>query len=316
MLLDLLSILIGLVALFFGGEWLIRASSRLAAALGVPTLIIGLTVVALGTSMPELVVSGSAAIVGSSEIAIGNIVGSTIANLGLVLGLAALIRPLRVHITLIRREIPMMIGASIVVLVMALDGAISQLDGLLLLLGYVIFTLVLVRAAIRQPADAIVTAEVEAVKGQPRAIARGREVGVLLISLIVLILGAQFTVNGATGIARSAGISELVVGLTLVALGTSLPEITTAIMATLRGHHDIATGGAVGSNIANLLVVLGVTAVIRPIAVAPNTLGFDLPVMIAFAVAFLPMAFNQRLARWQGGLLLIGYLAYLVFTFR
>jgi len=310
---NIILIVLGLVALYFGGEWLIRASSRLASALGIPTLMVGLTVVAFGTSAPELVVSVSAASQGASDISLGNVVGSNIANVGLILGLAGLILPLRIEVTLIKREIPIMIGISLFTMVLALDGTISQLDGLLLFAGYLVFTFVLYRLSRRSKPDGHYTEEVEAVEGNPPRISLSREALRLVVGLVMLVAGAQGMVAGATSIARSFGVSELLIGLTLVAVGTSLPEIATSVLAVRRGHTDIAVGNAVGSNIANLLVVLGLTAAIRPVPVDPALLRFEIPVMILFAVVSLILMLDRQLARWQAALLLAGYGVFIVF---
>lgn len=316
MLTDVVFILIGMAGLFIGGEALIRSSSRLATGLGIPAIVVGLTVVALGTSTPELVVSLSAAAGGSTELALGSIVGSNIANIGLILGLAGLIRPLRVHASLIRREIPLMVAISILVFLVALDGSISRIEGLILFAGYLVFTWFLYRGAAngaRENRD--VQDEVAALEGQPARIRRAREVGLVLISIVILIAGAQFTVTGASSVARALGISELVIGLTLVAVGTSLPEVAISIIATLRGHEDLATSNAVGSNIANLLVVLGVTAMILPVPVADRVLRVELPVMLAFAIVIMLLSFRQQLPRWVAALLLATYLAFVILTF-
>lgn len=314
MLLDLGILIVGLVGLFFGGEWLVRSASRLATAFGIPTLVIGLTVVALGTSAPELVVSLSAAASGSSEIALGNVIGSNIANMGLILGTAGLIAPLLVNSSLIRKEMPFMILASLLTFGFALDGEIAQLEGAVLLGGYFVFTYLLYRSATKANNNDEVLAEVSAIEGQPPPVNRLRESLSLLAGLITLIVGAQFTVNGAVGIARGFGISELVIGLTLVAVGTSLPELVTSVIATLRGHDDLTAGNVVGSNIANLLIILGLTAILRPIPVAAPLLRLEFPLMIAFSAIAVILMFNRRLSRWQAGLLLAGYLAFIMVT--
>jgi cation:H+ antiporter len=314
MLLDIVTILLGLLGLFFGGEWLIRASSRLATALGIPALIVGLTIVALGTSAPELVVCLVAAINGLSDIAIGNVVGSNIANIGLILGIAGLIRPIRVNLRLVRREIPIMIAISMLVFAMATDGEIGRLEGLLLVMGYGVFTYVLYATAPKQPRDSDLVAEVAEIEGTPVTITPLREFGSIVVSLVFLAGGAQLTVNGATSIARTVGISEIVIGLTLVAVGTSLPEIMTTAMAALRGHDDLGAGNAVGSNISNLLVILGVTALISPVAIDPGLLSFEFPVMVLFALVPIPFVLNQVLARWEAGVLLVAYIGFVALT--
>jgi cation:H+ antiporter len=317
MLTDLVYIVLGLAGLFIGGELLIRSSSRLALGFGVPPLVIGLSVVALGTSMPELVVSLSAALGGSSQLALGNVVGSNIGNIGLILGIAGLIRPLVVHDSLIRREIPIMLAISVLVFVMALDGSVSRVEGLLLVACYPIFTYVLYRSATRAQTNGHeqIVDEVEVIEGPQRPVRRGREIGLTLIAIVILMIGAQLTVTGAAGVARAIGISELVIGLTLVAVGTSLPEIVTSLAATIRRHDDLATSNVVGSNIANLLLILGFTAIILPVPVPDSVARVDLPVMIAFAGVLLALSFQRRLPRWAAGLLLAAYAVFVVATF-
>lgn len=317
MLTDILFIALGMVGLFIGGEALIRSSSRLAEGFSIPPLVIGLTVVALGTSMPELVVSLSAATSGNSQMALGSVVGSNIANIGLILGLAGLIRPLRVNDSLVKREIPIMVAISVFVFVVALDGSISRVEGVLLFCGYLVFTFFLYRAAAnaKKREHTEVIDEVQAIEGDVRTVRRGRELLFTALSILILIVGAQFTVNGASGVARSLGISDLIIGLTLVALGTSLPEIATAVAATLRKHDDLAAGNAVGSNIANLLVILGLTAIILPVPVPASVLRVDMPVMLGFAVIILVLSLNRRLPRWAAALLLAAYLVFVLVTF-
>lgn len=319
MLLDIISILVGLVGLFIGGEWLIRSATRLATSLNIPAIIVGVTIVAFGTSIPELVVSVSAALGGSSAIALGSVIGSNIANIGLVLGLSGLIMPLVINTSLIRREIPLMVIASILMLAMASDGSIGRLEGFVLLMGYVIFVFVLYwttpSEALDEPTSEIPEA-VAYLQGSPEQIGRLREVGAIAASLLILVVGAQLTVNGAVSIARVIGISELVIGLTLVAIGTSLPEIATAVVATLRRQSDLAAGNAIGSNIANLLVIVGFTALINPIPVDLSLFNFEFPAMVFFAVVLIPLILNRELSRREAALLLAAYVAFVVITFR
>ena len=317
MLTDLLYIAIGMAGLFIGGEWLIKSSTRLATGFRVPPLAIGLTVVAVGTSMPELVVTVSAAAGGSSELALGNIVGSNIANVGLILGIAGLIRALTVNTSLIRREIPIMVAVSILVFIMALDRVIGRVEGIVLIALYGLFAVVLYRASVSQPQPDAgeIRDEVEAIEGDAAAIRTGREFLKLVVAIAILIAGAQFIITGAGSIARALGISELIIGLTLVAVGTSLPEIATAVAATLRKHDDLASGNAVGSNIANLLLVLGLTAVIAPTTVPESVLRTGLPVMIAFALVLMLLSFRRKLPRWSAGILLVAYLVFVVVEF-
>ncbi len=314
MLLDAVYIVLGLIGLFLGGNWLVQGASRLAASLGISPIVIGLTVVAFGTSMPELLVSLDAALRGSSDIAIGNVVGSNIANIGLILGMTGLILTIPIHIQLIKREIPIMIAISVLVYLLALDGAISRLDGLLLFAGIIIFTTVLIILSRRERLPPVEEHELEEEEHITGSINRLVEIGRFVVGLAVLLVGANLLVTGAVDIARMAGISEVVIGLTLVAFGTSLPELVTAIIAAVKRHDDILFGNVIGSNIFNLLGILGATALVRPVQVAPSLLRFDLLVMIGFAVVVLPFALNRLLHRWEAAVLLAGYGGFITLT--
>ena len=305
----------GLVLLVAGAEVLVRGAARLAAMFGIPPLIIGLTVVAFGTSAPETAVSVQAALAGSGDIAIGNVVGSNICNVLLILGLTAMIAPLTVSRQLIRMDVPIMIGASLFTWGLALDGALGRLDGLLLFAGIIIYTAFLIWSSRK---DKTATSGDEFTEEFGLQEAPGRwatpiNLGLVLGGLVLLVTGANFLVEGATTLARSLGLSELVIGLTVVAVGTSLPELATSIMAAIKGERDIAVGNIVGSNIFNLLCVLGLSGLVSPqaIPVAANALSFDFPVMIAVAVACLPIFFaGYCIRRWEGALFLIYYVIY------
>jgi cation:H+ antiporter len=318
MLLDVLALIVGLVFLYYGAEWLVRGASRLATSLGISALMIGLTIVAVGTSMPELVVSILAASAKNSDIVLGNIVGSNIANIGLILGISGLIAPLTIHISLIRREIPVMIVATIATLLLVLDGNFNVLDGLLFLVGYVVFIYVLYRTD--KGTDAEGTAEIEselvAIEGTA-PIRRGVELAIIAIGLVALIIGAQLLVSGAVNLARAFGVSELLIGLTLVAVGTSLPELATSTVASYRGHADIAVGNVVGSNIANLLLIFGFTPIINTVNVGGVMINRDIPVAIGFAslLMFFVLFPKRRLVRWQSSLFLLAYAAYVLVAF-
>lgn len=320
MILNFLSIAIGLTALYFGGTWLVDGASRLARSLGIPALIVGLTIVSFGTSLPELLVSLDAALRGSSDIAVGNIVGSNIANIGLILGAAALVYPVTVHIDLLRREIPIMIGVSILTLILFLDGQISRTDGFVLLVAFLVFlvmTVILTRQA--QATDktfAKEEAELEAEEEPLIGVAeRPREIGRIILGLVVLLIGARFTVDGAVSLARGLGISELVIGITLVAVGTSLPELAASVIAALKRQSDIAIGNVVGSNIFNLLLILGATSAITPIQVSQTIIQFEGLVMIGFAILVLPLSLSRTLARFEATVFLAGYLGFILITF-
>ena len=305
-------LLLGLALLLVGAEMLVRGASRLALATGMSPLVIGLTVVAFGTSTPELAVSIGAANSGAPDIALGNVVGSNITNVLLILGVSALIAPLIVARQLIRVDVPIMVGVSVLALVLALDGGIGRVDGAILAALLVGYTLLQVRLGRSDPAAG--DTALDTVNGPPRG-TRAWVMNVALVGggLALLILGANWLVDSATLIARQFGLSELVIGLTVVAVGTSMPEIATSIIATIRGQRDLAVGNVVGSNIFNLLGVLGLAAVISPtgIPVSPAAVNFDIPVMIATAVACLPIFFTgHSIQRWEGAVFLGYYVAY------
>ncbi|HRQ65282.1 MAG TPA: calcium/sodium antiporter [Xanthomonadaceae bacterium] len=304
---DIVLIAVGLVLLTLGGELLVRGASRVASMLQLSPLVIGLTVVAMGTSMPELAVSVIAAQGGQPDIALGNVVGSNIFNVLFILGVSAMIAPLVVSSQLLRRDVPVMVGVTLLATAMALDGRIGRIDGLLLFAGLLIYTFVLIHLGRR---------EVPAEGTQPPSTSRlglAGSVVLILVSLGLLVLGSRWLVTAATGLARGWGISELVIGLTIVAAGTSLPEVATSVIAALRGQRDIAVGNVVGSNIFNILGVLGLSGLFASggIPVGSGALSFDMLVMIAAAVACLPVFYTGlAIARWEGALFLAFYLAY------
>lgn len=308
----------GLMILVIGAEVLVRGASRLAAALGISPLVIGLTIVAFGTSSPELAVSLQSALNGQPDLAIGNVVGSNILNVLLILGLSALITPLIVAQQLVRLDVPIMIGASLLLWVLALNGAISQVEGaalFVLMLAYIGFLL----WQSRREHNAAVEAEYaqEYTSHEPKSVGRNLINGVLVVvGLALLVLGSRLFVQGASDLARTFGLSELVIGLTIVALGTSLPEVAASLMAAFKGERDIAVGNVVGSNIFNLLTVLALTALIAPggVPVSPGALTLDIPFMVAVAVACLPIFLTgHTIARWEGAVFLGYYVAYTVY---
>lgn len=310
--------IIGLGLLIGGAEWLVRGASRLAAAAGISPLVIGLTIVAFGTSAPELAVSIQASLNGQADISIGNVIGSNIFNILFILGLAALIAPLIVSQQLVRLDVPIMIGVSFLLLIFSFDGKISQLDGLILFagaLGYTTFAIYLGRKE-GQPE---VTAEYTQEYG-PDKLGRGSHwlvnLGFIGLGLAALVIGSNWLVDGAVALARLFGVNELIIGLTIVAAGTSLPEVATSIVASVRGERDIAVGNVVGSNIFNILTILGLTGLITPGGINVNSaaLNFDMPVMVGVAVACLPIFFTDHLiARWEGGLFFGYYVAYTLY---
>ena len=306
--------LVGFGLLIGGADLLVRGASRLASSLGIPALLVGLTVVGIGTSTPEIAVALQSSLAGQGDLAIGNVVGSNIANVLLILGLAAITAPLAVPQTIIRQDVPIMIGASLLVLLLALDGRFGRFDGAVLLALMIAYLVYVVRQS-RKENPAVQAEYAEAFAIDVRRTQRDwpRQVGAIVVGLTLLVLGARWLVDGAVVFARVLGVSELIIGLTVVAVGTSLPEIATTTLASLRGERDIAVGNVIGSCIFNLLLVLGLTAFIAPVAVPVATAvrNFDLPVMIAVAIACLPIFVNgHTMYRWEGGLFLGYYASY------
>jgi cation:H+ antiporter len=313
-----LSLLGGLAVLTAGAEALVRGASRLALLAGISPLVVGLTVVAHGTSTPELVVSIGAGLEGNPDIALGNVVGSNVFNVLFILGAAGLVAPLMVARQLVRLEVPIMIGASLLAWAMALDGRIGKVDGALLTSGIVAYTgWSIWRSRREEAAKRVASGEAPPAAppgGRGRAVALG--VTMVAAGLVLLVLGARWFVDGAVALARALGVSDLVIGLTIVAAGTSMPEVATSIVATIRGERDIAIGNVVGSNIYNLLAILGISSLVTPggLPVAPSLLAFDLPVMVAVAVACLPIFLTGwSIARLEAAVFLGLYAAYSAF---
>ncbi|HNS17602.1 MAG TPA: calcium/sodium antiporter [Bacteroidales bacterium] len=314
---EYLSFFSGLILLTVGAELLIRGASRLAFILGISPLLVGLTVVALGTSSPELVVSLVASSAGQTDLALGNLVGSNIMNVLLLLGLSALIIPLMVSHRLLRIDVPVMILASLLVLLLGLNGRIGLGDGIILLagsIGYITYSFYISKKDIGGEQD-----EFSMEYGGNKTHERKRWwlfTLFVLVGLALLILGSRWMVESAVFIARRLGISELIIGLTIIAAGTSLPELATSVIASLKGQRDIAIGNVVGSNIMNLLVILGLSAVVAPdgLQVSSAMLRFDLPVMIVVLLACLPVFFTEnKISRWEGGIFVAYYIAYVLY---
>ena len=360
-MLDIGQVLIGLVLLVAGGELLVRGAAALAAKLGMSPLVVGLTVVAFATSAPELAVTLGSVLGGEPDLAVGNVVGSNIANVLFILGISALILPLLVKVQLVRVDIPFMVALSALFFILASDGAITTTDGLVLfviLALYISVALVLSRreqhGQVAQPGGAVALASAGRVElelpgtgpGFPGATASGemasqqattdastrldgdiaelsevagpwwRDLLLIIFGVGLLVVGANTLVNGATGIASAFGVSELIIGLTVVAIGTSLPELATSVVAVRRGQRDLAVGNVVGSNIFNIGAVMGLAAIVSPgsIPVPESAVALDIPLMIAASVALLPIAFTgSRISRWEGGLFLGLYVAYIVY---
>lgn len=315
----LLSFIAGLFALIAGAELLVRGASRLALSFGISPLVVGLTVVAFGTSSPEVAVSVGAVMDGRTDIAVGNVVGSNIFNVLFILGLSALITPLVVNIQLIRQEGPIMLGASLLLLLLALDGRLGLLDGVMLsglLLAYTTFLIVQSRRE-TQAAQAEYAAEVK--PAQVGSWDASLPVQLLLIGagLILLVLGSGWLVDAAVIFAAALGVSDVVIGLTIVAAGTSMPEVATSIMAAIKGERDIAVGNVVGSNTFNIFGCLGLSSLVAGssgLVVPTSVINFDIWVMLAVALACLPVFLTGReIARWEGVVFLGYYLAYVAY---
>jgi cation:H+ antiporter len=318
-MMPIIALLAGLVILFLGGELFVRSASRLATIAGIPPMIIGLTVVSYGTSAPEAAVTVQAVMSGQTGLALGNIVGSNISNILLILGITALVAPLVVTQRLIRLDMPILIGVSLVILLWSTDLQISRIEGLFLLLGAVVYTLFAILESRTEPSSVKeeYTQEFGRRPGdKPGKFQILKYILFLSLGLAGLVSGANIIVNASTGLARIYGLSELIIGLTIVAIGTSLPELATSVVASIRGEKDIAIGNIIGSCLFNLLFVLGLSASVTPqgLPVPPAILYFDLPVMIAVFVACLPLFFNGFIImRWEGALLVSFYCAYLLY---
>jgi cation:H+ antiporter len=303
----------GLGLLIIGAEALVRGASRLAAFFGISPLVIGLTVVAFGTSSPELAVSVKAALSGQSNIALGNVIGSNIFNVLFILGISALIVPLAASRQLVRLDVPLMIALSAIVLIFSLDRLFGRLDGFIMISGLFVYIWFLIYQSRRDYAGGSGDSEGSGVVRNKKS-GRIKNIGLVLGGLALLVLGSRWLVESAVSIAQYLGISELVVGLTIIAAGTSMPEVVTSLIAALRGERDIAVGNVVGSNIFNIMGVLGFSSLVSPagIEVSNAVIGFDIPVMIVVAFSCLPIFFTGGMISRQEGALLLGY--YVAYT--
>jgi cation:H+ antiporter len=309
---NLLLVAVGVAALYGGGDLLVRHASRLARLLGVAPMVVGLTVVAFGTSAPELAATLVAAFRGEPELALANVVGSNIANVGLILGLTALAYPLVAGSTFLRREVAWMLAVTLVSLPLLFDGVLTRPEGLLLWAGLALFLVVALRSGTLPAAAEEIAADAPAGAGAAEARGIARSVAMLVVGIALLAVGAQALVQGATALAVAWGIPSRVIGLTLVAVGTSLPELASSLVAALRKETDIILGNVIGSNLFNLLAVLGTAAVVQPIVVAPEGLRLDLWIMLGFSLALVPLLLwgRDRLGRRGGGILLVAYVVY------
>lgn len=326
-MLDYALLLFGGVLLYFGAEWLVSGASRLALALRIPPLLVGLTVVAYGTSTPEVIVGVEAAAAGHGDVALGNVLGSNIANFGLILGASALFRPARVDGALRRRELPVLLGATCLVPLTFLDGRLSMVESLGLLAVAGVYTVWMVRSVSRpstvqrstKEASTIASSTEAAVgmdDGSCSAVVTGnrlRHAVVAAVGLVVLLVGGKLFVSAATDLARAWGMSERLVGLTIVAVGTSLPELATSLLAAARGNSDIAVGNVVGSNIFNILLCLGASGLSGAVEGQLSTLRVDLVALFLMTGAGLVFIRTERtMRRWEGAVLLAGYVVFLV----
>jgi len=305
----MLFIIIGAVLLYVGAEGLVRGSASLATRLGISPLVAGLTIVAFGTSAPELSVSLSSALGGHPDIALGNVVGSNIFNIAVILGIAALIKPLQIHLSVIRRDIPVMIASSAIAFALIVYGDVSRLAGIGLVLGLVLYLFSAIRSGKKEASNHTVSASIDA----STLLSKHWWVDsvILVTGMGVLLVGSRLFVDGATSLAQALGVSDAVIGLTIVAAGTGLPELATSVVAALRRQFDIAIGNVVGSNIFNVLCVLGVTATLSPI----NASGIELrdaSMMLILGILLLPFALtNLKITRAEGGVLIGIYAVYL-----
>ncbi|WP_018874826.1 calcium/sodium antiporter [Thioalkalivibrio sp. ALJ1] len=318
MTLPLIAIIMGLILLTWSADRFVFGASTFAHGVGVSPLIIGLTIVAFGTSAPEIVVSVLASLQGNPGLAVGNAIGSNIANIGLVLGAAAVIAPLAIGRGMVRRELPILLLVSFGVLLLLIDGELRRLEGFALLAGLVAFTIWMALSA-RRAQKTVGEDTPEVVRGMVETIPDSNRLGPaiawLVFGLLLLLASSQALVWGAVEVAEQLGVSDLVIGLTIVAVGTSLPELATSVVAAFRREAGLAIGNVVGSNLFNLLAVLAVPALIAPLTIDADVLARDYPVMLALTAALFLIAVGRRgqILRWQGALLLVAFASYLVY---
>ena len=306
---DIVLLICGIGVLYFGAEWLVRGAARLAGSLGVSPIVVGLTVVSFGTSAPELVVGTVAALRGNPDLVIGNVMGSNLANIGLILGLTALIRPLDVHARVVWREMPLMLLVTVALYPLAWDGLLSTGDGVLLLISLVAY-LVWVFQSVEEEAPEILGEYEDFMRGSDRAtsLVSGTDVLWVIAGSACLVLGGYSIVEGAVQVAGALGVSQVVIGLTVVAVGTSLPELATALVAAMRSEADIAVGNVIGSNIFNVAAILGTASVVRPLVIPQSFLFRELAIVVVMSLLLFPvLRSGWRIRRWEGAVLLASY---------
>lgn len=307
----------GLVIVILGADWLLRAASRLAVMLKVSPILIGLTVVTIGTTTPEMAVSLTAAHEGKANLALGNIAGTNLFNILMILGLSALIRPLPTQAHSVKMDVPAMIGAALALLLMALDGQLSRTEGALLLVGAVLYTLLLVQVSRQESAamrrEFAQEFGAEALQVRSRPFEGAWNLGLLLVGLAMTVLGAKLLVAGAVSMAKAYGVSDTFIGLTIVAMGTSAPELVTAMVATWRNERDVTVGNLVGSCIYNILVIMGLSMLTSPstVVISKELLWFDLPLGLLVALACYPVFKSGKISRGEGLAFVLVYLVYL-----
>ena len=305
-------VIVGLLLLIWGADRFVHGAAAAARNLGVPPLLIGLTIVALATSAPEILISLVAALRGETDLAVGNAIGSNIANIGLVLGIVATLRPIELKSATLRREMPALLAVTLLTVSLFLDSYLSQVDGLVLLTGLVIVMIWLSRLGVRSSATDPLQAEFDA--EIPKHMSMRVAVIWLLVGIATLLVGAELMVDGAIDIAKALGVSEVVIGITLVAVATSIPELAVSVVSAFRGEYGLAIGNIVGSNIFNLLAVLGVAASIQPAALPPSVLSLHIFVMVAFTLVLFAMTYEYegrgQITRLEGLALIAAYLAY------
>ena len=313
---DVALIVAGLVLLIWGADRFVHGASAAARNMGVAPLLIGLTIVAFATSAPEILVSVVAASQGEPGLAFGNAIGSNIVNIGLVLGLTAVVRPIPLESATLRREMPALLAVSLLTVSLFLDTRLSRPDGIVMLTGLAIVMIWFVRLGIRSAENDPIKMDYEA--EIPKDVSTKMAVAWLLVGLLVLLVGAEWLVDGSIGVARSMGVSEVVIGITVVAFGTSVPELAVSMVSALRGEYGLAIGNIVGSNIFNLLAVIGLAATIHPAAVAPSVLSLHVFVMVAFTLVLFAMTYDYDgkalLSRLEGVALLAAFFAYFAYV--
>lgn len=318
LLLNMLLLAGGIAVLYFGAEWLVRGAARMAGSLGLSSIVIGLTVVSLGTSAPELAVCVMAALRGDPDIAMGNVMGSNLANIGLILGLTALVRPMQVAARVVRREVPLMLMVTGLLYPLIMDRDLGRLDGLALLV-LMAFYLVFVFRLVETESPEVLGEYEEFARASEHTSAtfRLKDVGLVLGGSAGLVVGGTSIVGAAEYIALELGISQLLISLSVIAIGTSLPELATSLVAALRQESDIAVGNVIGSNIFNVGAVLGITSTITPIEVNPDVLTAQLPAVLFISLLVLPVTRRKMsIRRWEGAVLLITYLGLMIWLFR